>query len=123
MPDYAARLLGETPKKDRMGYVFKAPAGGPLIDPRVAVRQVQEASGVDFIPYDTRRTYISTANALNLNAYTVKALVNHTIATDVTAGYDVASLPRLREASRAIEEKFLRLAGAVDAKVVRLHSR
>jgi integrase len=123
LPDYVAGLLIETPPKARGRYVFAAPGGGPMADPRYAIKQIREQSGVDFVPYDTRRTYISTANGLNINGYTVKALVNHALSDDVTAGYDVSSMARLKEASATIEERLLRLARAVDAKVVRFHSR
>jgi len=122
LPDYAASLLLQTKLKDRSEYVFPNSLGEPVLDTKRAVRQIRATTETGFTPYDTRRTFISTANGLNINHYTVKALVNHSRGTDVTAGYDVADMERLRAASRAIEERFLRLAHAVDAKVVRLRS-
>ncbi len=80
-------------------------------------------TSTQFTPYDTRRTFVSLANALNISRYTVKPLVNHALGDDVTAGYDVPDMERLREASQSIEAKFLRLAKQTKADVMPMGAR
>jgi integrase len=123
LPEYSAKLLVETKPRDRGQYVFPNTDGAPLADFKRSVAHIREATENRFVPYDTRRTFVSLANALNISRYTVKALVNHALGDDVTAGYDVPDLDRLREASQAIEERFLRLLGKVPAKTVKLGKR
>jgi integrase len=123
LPEYAAKLLLETKPKDRGEYVFPNAVDEPLVDFKRPVEKIRKATETNFTPYDTRRTFVSTGNALNISRYTIKALVNHSIKGDVTAGYDVPDMDRLREASTAIEERLLRTAKAVSAKVVRLRAQ
>lgn len=49
-----------------------------------------------FGPHDCRRTFISTAEALNIPSLTTKKLVNHSTEQDVTGGYYVATVDKLR---------------------------
>jgi integrase len=98
---------------------------GPVFDKvggvQSLVNKVKRRSGIEFSVHDLRRTFVSTANGIDVNFYTVKHLVNHAIsAADVTAGYDVPNIDRLRTASRKIEAEFLRQAGKLDADVIPL---
>ena len=100
-------------RREQKGRVF------PFAEPRPAINAVRKASGQVFRLHDLRRTFVSAANSLDISAYTVKALVNHTLnASDVTAGYDVPDMARLRKASARIEDEILRLAGERTADVV-----
>ena len=58
---------------------------------------VTESSGVKFMLHDLRRTFLTVADAQDLSAYAIKRLANHKMATDVTAGYIVSDVERLRE--------------------------
>jgi integrase len=120
LPEYAAGLLLETKPRNRGRYVFPNANGKPLATFKRPVAAIREATETAFTPYDTRRTFVSLANALNISRYTVKALVNHALGDDVTAGYDVPDMERLREASQSIEAKFLRLAKAIRAEVINI---
>ena len=104
-------------RREQKGRVF------PFAEPRPAINAVRKASGQMFRLHDLRRTFVSAANSLDISAYTVKALVNHTLnASDVTAGYDVPDMARLKKASARIEDEILRLAGERTADVVVLRA-
>jgi integrase len=79
-------------------YVFQGHGtSGHLIEPRKQMQKVSEASGVAFTIHDLRRTYITIAESLDISAYALKRLVNHKMSNDVTAGYIISDVERLRE--------------------------
>jgi hypothetical protein len=58
-----------------------------------------------------RRTFITTAESLDISVYALKRLLNHRVSqSDVTAGYIVTNVERLRAPMRKIETHLLRLA-------------
>lgn len=78
-------------------YVF--PAGsreGYIINVRKQMLIVMESSGVDFMLHDLRRTFLTIADSLDISAYAIKKLANHKMSSDVTAGYIVSDVERLR---------------------------
>ncbi len=118
MSDYVMEILrplaatGET-------WIFKSPMTGTHIkDPRKGIRRVIDKSGVEFSLHDLRRTFITTAEGLDISYYAIKALVNHKSRanTDVTEGYlDIAQdYDRLRKASQRITDRILISASKVD---------
>lgn len=70
---------------------------------------VTESSKVKFMLHDLRRTFLTIADAQDLSAYAIKKLANHKTAADVTAGYIVSDVERLRDPMnkihRFIEDK------------------
>ena len=69
-------------------------------------------SGVTFTCHDLRRTFATVAESLDLSAYTVKALLNHSLPKeDVTAGYLRLTSERLRQAMEKVEARILALGG------------
>jgi integrase len=72
-------------------------AAGHLVEPKKAVAQVIKESEVKFMLHDLRRTFITTAERLDISAYALKRLVNHKNSNDVTSGYIVMDVERLRE--------------------------
>jgi len=123
LPEHMVQPFITLKGRKKSGWVFPAKTGktGYLADPRKSIGIVKTKSGIEFSLHDLRRTFVSTANGLDINTYTVKALVNHKInSSDVTAGYDVPEMDRLRAASAKIEDKLLRAAGVKSAKVVQL---
>lgn len=83
----------------------------------IQVRSIQdyikEATGIEFLMHDLRRTYATAADALDLNDRTVKRLMNHTTNedADVTLGYMIREVERLREPAQMIEDYILTKAG------------
>jgi integrase len=69
---------------------------GYLVEPRTAVTRVSTSSGVAFTLHDLRRTFITIAESLDIPAYALKRLMNHKDPNDVTAGYIVSDINRLR---------------------------
>ncbi|MEW8348241.1 MAG: site-specific integrase [Candidatus Thiodiazotropha taylori] len=122
LPEYVAARLMERKGRKRVGWVFPAKAGrtGYLSDPRKSIAIVREASKTTFSPHDLRRTYISIAESLDLSVYTIKALVNHKVTTDVTAGYVVQTPERLAKASKRIESEILRIADINSGNIVHI---
>ena len=94
MSDYLAALLGVMPRHG--AYVFQGPRGR-LDNLRFALEEVARRSGVPFCIHDLRRTFATIADSLDIPGYAVKALLNHKSGSDVTAGYVVPSVERLRE--------------------------
>ena len=92
-------------------WVFPSPGRknrqGHLAEPRCVALKVKEVSGVTFTIHDLRRTFISTAEALDLPYYAIKKLANHKMSGDVTAGYIVCDAERLRAPMQKITDYFL----------------
>ena len=84
-------------------------------NPGATASKISDASGVAFTLHDLRRKFITIGNEdLNLSPYTVKRLVNHTVGgSDVTGGYVVHDIERLRTAAEQIANRLLELAGCV----------
>ncbi len=93
-------------------FVFPWPSvkEGHIIYPVRYIEEIQAASGVIFSPHDLRRTFITTAESLDLSAYAVKRLVNHKT-SDVTEGYIIANVERLRRPMEQIADFLLSAAG------------
>ena len=70
---------------------------GYLNEPRKQMQKVIEESNVAFTLHDLRRTFITVADSLDISAYALKRLANHKMANDVTAGYIISDVERLRE--------------------------
>jgi len=69
---------------------------GHIADCRAVIDKITESTGITFTCHDLRRTFISTAERLDVNYYALKALVNHKMSGDVTAGYVIPDTDRLR---------------------------
>ena len=91
-------------------YVFPGRAGKPLNNPQKWVDAVNKT--VKFCLHDLRRGFITTAERLNISHYAFKALVNHSLGDDVTAGYIVTDPERYRPEMQALENELMRLCKA-----------
>ncbi len=83
-----------------------------FFEPRKVMEKVIKQSGVAFTLYDLRRTFITIAKSLDIPAYALKRLLNHKMNHDVTAGYIVMDVERLRGPMQMITDHFLKLMGA-----------
>ena len=71
-----------------------------------------DATEIRFMPSDLRRSFSSTAEALDVGPYSMKALLNHTpVNADVTSGYTIVTVDRLRPTMQAIEDRLLQQGG------------
>jgi integrase len=124
LPEYLLQMLRDRKARTRSPYVF--PGRGPegyLIEPRHYLRKVVQRSGVHFTLHDLRRTFVTVAEGLDIPAYALKRLINHRMSGDVTAGYIITDVERLRRPMQQICD-FLLKAGALarPAEVVALKS-
>lgn len=83
--------------------------GGHMTEPKEHYRKVREKSGIYFTPHDLRRTFLTIAESLDITGYTLKRLVNHKLNQDVTAGYIISDVDRLRAPCQRITTELLRL--------------
>ena len=99
--------------KDR-DYIFPAKnKSGHIMDHKKVVKKVSKECGVAFTLHDIRRTFASIVDH-NLDqcfsAYTIKRLLNHAQATDVTAGYIKFGVDDLRKPMQLVEDFILEQA-------------
>ncbi len=73
------------------------------------MKEVVALSGVEFTPHDLRRTFVTIAESLDIPAYALKRFMNHKSNGDVTAGYIVLSVERLRKPMQAITDHILEM--------------
>jgi integrase len=104
-------------------YVFPSRVKGQyMAQPQSGMNKIKKATEVDFCSHDMRRLFITQAEALDLSPFVIKRLVNHSAGSgDVTGGYIVSDLDRLRKPIQQIEDRILQLAKAKEpGKVVPL---
>ena len=82
---------------------------GHLVETKKFTARVAERSGVPFTLHDLRRTFITIAESLDIPHYALKRLLNHR-AGDVTAGYIVIDVERLRGPVDEVAHKIVNLA-------------
>lgn len=119
LPDYLFKVVEKRIKKlEGFKYLFpgtdRTGSLNPkahLVEPKAQVKKVIEKSGVKFTLHDLRRVFITQADALDLSTFVIKRLVNHSIGSDVTSGYIVSDVERLRKPMQKIENRILQLAG------------
>lgn len=110
MGDCVKMILENRLTKKINNYVFPGTGlPGYIKDPKKAIGRVMAESGVKFSSHDLRRTFVTTAEKLDLSHYTIKYLINHRTNNDLTGGYIVLDIDRMREPIRRIEEKFLEM--------------
>ena len=84
-------------------FVFPGPGEyGHLVEPKKGIAKVVKQSGISFTCHDLRRTFITIAESLEISAYALKRLINHRV-TDVTGGYIIVDVERLRNPVQKIE--------------------
>lgn len=112
LSEFLYELLIARHEKKINDYVFPGTgAAGHIIEPRKQMAHVTKASGVHFTVHDLRRTFITIAESLDISAYALKRLMNHKMTNDVTAGYIITDVERLRKPMQLITEYFLKCMG------------
>ena len=81
--------------------------GKHLVEPKSAMRRIVALSNVQFTFHDLRRTFITIAESLDISIYALKRLLNHKEGNDVTAGYIIMDVERLRDPMQRISERIL----------------
>lgn len=107
--DHLCEILKHRVNTSSSEFIFPGTGkNGYINDVRAQVAKVTEETGIKFIVYDLRRTFITIAESLDLSAYTLKRLLNHKIEkSDVTAGYIITDVERLRRPIQMISDYIL----------------
>jgi integrase len=117
MSDFLYELFWRRKQFRTNEFVFPSPSqAGHIMEPRKAMLKIAELSDVSFTVHDLRRTFATTAESLDLPAYAVKRLLNHKMTSDVTAGYIMRDVERLRKPMQRITD-FLIKQMACDASI------
>ena len=112
LPDYLADLLNQRKNVATTQFVFPGSgAGGYIVEPRKQMQKVTHISGIHFIIHDLRRTFITIAEGLDISAYAVKRLANHKMNQDITSGYIITDVERLRKPMQQLSEYLLKCMG------------
>lgn len=109
LSDFVADLLQQrSANRKKSPWVFPGPGkSGHLVETKKFTSRVTERSGVGFTLHDLRRTFISIAESLDIPHYALKRMLNHRISGDVTGGYIVIDVERLRQPFQAVADRIL----------------
>jgi integrase len=111
MSSFVRKLFTIRKQRSNSRWVFPGKLKDSHISPGYgSCREVIEQCGVEFSPHDLRRTFITIGDEIDVKAEVVKALVNHK-SDDVTEGYTVRSIERLRRSSERITQAIIQYAG------------
>lgn len=106
---HLCNLLQARKARTKSDFVFPAPsATGHIMETRKQIDKVVASSGIHFTIHDLRRTFITMAESLDIPAYALKRLLNHKMHNDVTAGYIVTDVERLRRPMQKITDFMLK---------------
>ncbi|MGY6216652.1 tyrosine-type recombinase/integrase [Methylolobus aquaticus] len=111
LSDYLVDMLTRRNEASTSTYVFADTAGRRISNFRNSQAAIEKNAGVRFTPHDLRRTFATIAESLDIPAYALKRLLNHANGADVTAGYIVANVERLREPMQRITDYVLKAGG------------
>lgn len=87
-------------------------ATGHIQETKKMVTRVSTAINHKFTMHDLRRTYITIAESLDIPHYALKRLLNHRTDNDITGGYIVMNVERLREPVERVAKRILELVDA-----------
>ena len=120
LSDYLNDLLKRRKESAVKQFVF--PGGGKsgyMTEPKRAIDDVTDTTGIEFSCHDLRRTFSTVAESLDLSRYTIKALLNHRQDSgDVTGGYIQLDVERLRGPMQRITDAILEKIGKQHGQVV-----
>jgi integrase len=112
LSDYLFALLSRRRESSIGKYVFPGTgSGGYLIEPKRQISKVIAETGIYFSCHCLRRTFITIAESLDIPAYALKRLMNHKMNGDITAGYIIADVERLRKPIQQITDYLLKCMG------------
>lgn len=110
MSDYLYELFLRRKGHLATQYVFPCDSeSGHIVEPKTAMSRVVELSGIKFTLHDLRRTFITTAERLDIPAYSLKRLLNHRMKNDITSGYIITDPERLRRPMQIITTSLIKL--------------
>jgi Arm DNA-binding domain len=82
---------------------------GHIQEVKSFVYRIVGASSIEFSMHDLRRTFVTVAESLDVNTYSLKRLLNHRTNADVTHGYVIGNVERLRGPVERVAARILEL--------------
>jgi integrase len=83
--------------------------GSPLNEPKTFFYKIAGATGIRVSAHDLRRTFITVASDVAISGLQLKALVNHSLGSDVTEGYARITVDQLRRPAQMIADRLREL--------------
>ncbi|RFC36654.1 MAG: hypothetical protein DID92_2727743592 [Candidatus Nitrotoga sp. SPKER] len=112
LSDFLFNLFQQRKGIELNEYVFPGSGGiRHITEQRKQMAKVIQESGVSFTIHDFRHTFITIAESQDISAYSLKHLLNHKMNNDVTAGYIINDVERLREPMHTITNYLLKCVG------------
>lgn len=114
LSDFLFDLLTDRRTDDPAGeWVFPGDGEtGHIVETKRFYARVAKNSGITFTLHDLRRTFVTIAESLDIPHYALKRLLNHRTDGDVTGGYIIMDVERLRRPVSRVAERILELANA-----------
>ena len=113
MSDFVRDMLVARRALGKGAFVFPS-ARGHISSPSHPLDFVAETTGIRVSAHDLRRTFITVAESADISPMALKALVNHSLGNDVTAGYVQMTVERLREPVARVADKLKTLCGVTE---------
>jgi integrase len=111
------------PAADAIADEFLFPGRKPdscITEPKTLTQAIARVCGVHTSVHDLRRTFATTAERLDISSYAVKRLLNHRTGNDVTDGYIVTDVERLRRPMQQISDFLFEAMGSGETNLVAL---
>jgi integrase len=119
LSNFIFELLTNRFERKSSDYIFPGTGeGGYIVEPRRQMRKVIQSTGIQFTVHDLRRTFITIAESLDIAAYALKRLLNHKMNSDVTAGYIMLDVERLRKPMQMISDHILLQIGLKNSSII-----
>lgn len=118
LSNYLLDLLHHRRRLAVSDHVFADHQGRVVSNFRYSLAKVEAVSGVKFCIHDLRRTFITIAESLDIPAYALKRLLNHAAGADVTAGYIVIDVERLRGPMQKITDYVMKAVGERESATI-----
>lgn len=124
LSDYLYEILLNRKGNSTSSYVFAGTGEtGYIVEPRKQMEKVIKETDIPFTVHDLRRTFITIAESLDIPAYALKRLLNHKMSNDVTAGYIIFDVERMRKPMQMITDHLLLQMGLKQPIVIPLPIR
>lgn len=115
-----ALLLGRRDADPEGEWVFPGRGEtGHLVESKTFCARVTAKSGIKFTLHDLRRTFVTLAESLDIPHYALKKLMNHRTHGDVTGGYIVIDVERLRAPVERVAKRILEMVSEGSERFVR----
>ncbi len=110
MSDYLKDMISRRMQLIQGEYIFEGlNPEKPIVSFKRPLEYLRDEHQLQCTMHDLRRTFVTIAESLDISGYTIKRLVNHKLDSDndVTAGYMIIDIDRMRVATQKITDAIL----------------